>query len=89
MPSNASMFVFVAMCALKPPPLHELCRFKGWYSEYLSMIYVIHNGWSSMLDFNIQARDPRGTQFDTQSDNWGHVSILTHASADTLGPAPK
>jgi len=39
------------------------------------------------LSFNMQTRDPRGTQSNTQSDNRGLVSIPTPAYADTLGSA--
>ena len=54
---------------------------KAWHSltAFRAYIYNRHNDRSCTLSFNIQVRDPKGIQSNTQFDNWGFVRILTPA----------
>ena len=63
---------------------------KAWYSLVALGAYTCnrHNDRSNTLSFNIQTRDPKGIQSDTQSDKRGLVKIPTPAWADVLGSAP-
>ena len=64
---------------------------KAWYSLVAWGAYTCnrHNDRSNTLSFNIQTRDPKGIQSDTQSDKRGLVRIPTPACADILGSAPE
>ena len=59
---------------------------KAWYLLVTLGAYtcITHNDRSNTLSFNIQTRDPKGIQFDTQSDYRGLVRTPTPAWADIL-----
>ena len=62
---------------------------KAWYSLVALGAYTCnrHNDQSNTLSFNIQTRDPKGIQSDTQSDKRGlwesHTRLSIHTRIST------